>query len=92
MARERDVADGLLAEPGAAQELAGAEGAAVCLAEGECATVGRTPACGRRRRARALAGRAGHDTYATDALGAAFAPAAAYADAASGVLAVALSR
>ncbi|HEY0780652.1 MAG TPA: GAF domain-containing protein, partial [Gemmatirosa sp.] len=43
VAAERDVVEGLLANPALLLELAGAEGAAVCLAESECATVGRTP-------------------------------------------------
>jgi light-regulated signal transduction histidine kinase (bacteriophytochrome) len=92
MARERDVVDGLMAEPGLLLELAGAEGAAVCLAEGECATVGRTPPAAEVAALARWLVEQGHDTYATDALGAAYPPAAAYADVASGGLAVGLSR
>jgi light-regulated signal transduction histidine kinase (bacteriophytochrome) len=84
MARERDVVDGLMAEPGLLLELAGAEGAAVCLAEGECATVGRTPPAAEVAALARWLVEQGHDTYATDALGAAYPPAAAYADVASG--------
>jgi light-regulated signal transduction histidine kinase (bacteriophytochrome) len=92
MARERDVVDGLLAEPALLLELAGAEGAAVCLAEGECASVGRTPGAAEVAELARWLAEGGRDVYAADALGAAFPPAAAYADRASGVLAVALSR
>ena len=92
MAAERDVVDGLLANPALLLELAGADGAAVCLAESECATVGRTPDAAAVGALAAWLAAEGHETFATDALGAAYPPAAAYADVASGVLAVALSR
>ncbi|GJG88824.1 histidine kinase [Gemmatimonadetes bacterium T265] len=96
MAGAGDVVDGLLAAPGLLLELTGAEGAALCLGDGECATVGRTPGAAEVRALAAwlAAGRdaSDADTFVSDNLGAAFPPAAAYADAASGVLAVALSR
>ncbi len=92
IAAERDVVDGLLANPALLLELAGAEGAAVCFADAECATVGRTPPAAFVGALAAWLTAHGHDTFATDALGVAYPPAVEHADVASGVLAVALSR
>ncbi len=92
MARERDVVDGLLAEPERLLALAGAEGAAVCLADGDCSAVGRAPAAADVAALARWLAEGGHDTFVTDALSRAYPPAAAYADVASGVLAVSLSR
>ncbi len=92
LARGSDVVDGLLAEPALLLELAGAEGAAVCLAEGECVTVGRTPSEGDVVALARWLAEQGHETFATDHLAGAYPPAAPYADVASGVLALALSR
>lgn len=92
MARERDVVEGLVADPELLLALTEAEGAAVCLGDAECALVGRTPGAAA---AGALAGwlaERGRDVFHSDALGRVFPPAVEYADVASGVLAVALSR
>ena len=92
MAQERDVIDGLLADPALLLELTGADGAAVCLGDGECATVGRTPPTAELSALASWLAADGRETIAIDGLGSAFPPATAYAEVASGVLAVALSR
>lgn len=92
IAREREVVDGLLSSPAELLELAGAEGAAVCLAEDQCVTVGRTPPAQAVSALARWLGAARHDTFATDSLAQAMPEAAAWSEVASGVLAVALSR
>lgn len=92
MAEAHDVAAGLSSSPDLLLALTEAEGVAICLAEGQCLTMGRTPS---HAQVMALAGwlaDEGRDTFATDCLGDAHEGASAYADVASGVLAVALSR
>ncbi len=92
MAARKDFVDGLTAASGDLLGLAGAAGAAV-LAEGGCVLVGRTPPEAEVRRiADWLAGRGVEEALATASLAALLPGAEAFADAASGLLAVPISR
>ena len=92
MARERRFADGLALKPAAWLAMAGASGAAAVV-DGDITTAGLTP---ERTQIQALAdwlNRAQTDpVFATSALGEAFPPAAAYAEVASGLLAIRTSQ
>jgi light-regulated signal transduction histidine kinase (bacteriophytochrome) len=92
MTREAHFIDGLTRHPDELLGFARADGAAV-LFEQNCALVGRTPTEGQvRALADWLTETVGEEAFATDALAGAFPPAAAYAGAASGLLAVGISK
>jgi light-regulated signal transduction histidine kinase (bacteriophytochrome) len=92
MARADDYAAGLLAHPDELLGFVRAAGAAV-VTEARCGLAGRTPS---EDAVRELAGWLFRDVrrevFGTDALAAEFPPAAAYADVASGLLAVSVSK
>ncbi|RAI58806.1 ATP-binding protein [Roseicella frigidaeris] len=92
MATATHIAEGLLADPDDLLGLASASGAAV-LADQGCTLVGRTPTEAEVRRIGAwIAGRGQEEVFATAALGTMLPGAEAFADTASGVLAVSISR
>jgi chemotaxis family two-component system sensor kinase Cph1 len=92
MADRLDYAAGLAERPDDLLAFAEAGGAAV-LTEGGCVLVGATPAeADVRRLADWLFREVREEVYATDALPVAYPPAAGFKDAASGVLAVAVSK
>lgn len=93
MAEEERFIDGLMRHPAELMELADASGAAIVSNE-QCLLVGVTPSESEVRELQAwlTSEQGSEDVYATDALGAAFRPAAAFADVASGLLAISISR
>lgn len=91
MAAAKDIAAGLVGDPAALMAFAGAAGAAVVTGR-EVRTVGETPpAVDLFVLADWLAAN-GREVYRTDTLAADYPPAAAYADRASGLLAVSISK
>lgn len=91
VARAGDVVTGLTAGDPDVLALAGATGAAIAM-QGTLTLVGRTPPAAVVTALVAWLRDGGRETYATDALGEAWPPAAAHADVASGLLAIAISR
>jgi light-regulated signal transduction histidine kinase (bacteriophytochrome) len=92
MAAKGNFVDGLAAAPEDLLALTGATGAAV-LADGGCALVGRTPPEAEvRQLAGWLAGRGVEEAFETGSLAALMPGAEAFADTASGLLAVPISR
>ena len=93
MAEASDVAAGLSARPAHALALADAAGVAVTSGDRDPLLIGEAPAAADvRDLVDWLAGSVDEDVYQTDCLSAAHPPAAAYADRASGLLAIAVSR
>lgn len=93
MAEEEQFIDGLLHHPEDVLALADAAGAAVVTAE-RCELLGRTPSADEVRGLHAWLSRhrSKDRVFVTDALGEAYPPAAAFADRASGVLAISISQ
>ena len=93
MAEEEQFIDGLLNHPADVLALADAAGAAVVTAE-SCRLLGATPSVGEVRALHDwLSGQSmGDQVYVTDALGEAYAPGRAFADRASGLLAISISQ
>ena len=92
MAAADDYLKGLVAHPGDLLGLTRAAGAAV-VSEGSCALVGITPAESAVREIVAwLRESVPDETFATDELAAAYPPAAGFADAAAGLLAISFSK
>lgn len=92
MAEARHFEDGILAVPTDLLRLAGAEGAAV-LTEGGCILTGRTPSESQVRRLAAwLAERGTEEVLETSSLAALLPEAEGFADTASGLLAVSISK
>lgn len=92
MAEAHDVVAGLAASGDLLLRLTDAEGAAICLAEGQCLTLGRTPDAAQVVRLASWLAAGGKDTWATDCLAGSYPDASGFVETGSGVLAVALSR
>ncbi|MBN9527865.1 MAG: GAF domain-containing protein [Alphaproteobacteria bacterium] len=91
MAAEDQFIHGLIKHPAELMALAGAEGAAVVF-NGACALLGRTPGEARVRAIVDWLGRGQHDIFHTETLAAAMPGAEAFAETASGLLAIAISQ
>lgn len=92
MAAETDLLAGLTADRDVLLQLAGASGAAIVL-ESRCVLVGQTPSEAQTRQlAHWLDQRRATDVIATSQLSAEFPPASEYAETASGILAIAISK
>jgi light-regulated signal transduction histidine kinase (bacteriophytochrome) len=92
MTSQESFVDALLGHPGEFLELTGARGAAIVMGE-ECRCVGRTPDPDDVRAIAAwLSARHPEDVFATDSLAASHPEASRYAERASGLLAISISK